>query len=205
MRMGGASAPPLCFLLLLNKKTFYKMGHFDELLVNKLELGGTVKGAKRQVLRQTVEGAARALSTNESGALVLLDKDEACAFTLPAIGSDDIGCNFTFIETVVSDTDRVIDTAFDNDYFVGGVTLNFDGASTDGTGTIAFVSTGGTDVQITFDDNLSNGAGGLGSQVTCTAVLAGNTAASGGAKLVWAVEGSMIAQAEASTGAGIFT
>ena len=36
MRMGGASAPPLCFLLLLNKKTFYKMGHFDELLVTKL-------------------------------------------------------------------------------------------------------------------------------------------------------------------------
>ena len=165
------------------------MGHFDELLVNKLELGGTVKGAKRQVLRQTVEGAARALHTHESGALVLLDKDEACAFTLPKIGSDDIGCSFTFIETVVSDTDRTVNTAFDNDYFVGGVTLNFDAASTDSTGTIAFVSTGGTDVQLTFDDNLTNGAGGLGSQVTCTAVLAGNTESGGGAKLVWAYIG----------------
>tara|TARA_B100001093_G_scaffold503863_1_gene558836 strand:- start:756 stop:1337 length:582 start_codon:yes stop_codon:yes gene_type:complete len=37
MRMGGALAPPLCFLLLLNKKTFYKMGHFDKLHANKIE------------------------------------------------------------------------------------------------------------------------------------------------------------------------
>lgn len=37
MRMGGASAPPLCFLLLLNKKTFYKMGHFDKLHATKIE------------------------------------------------------------------------------------------------------------------------------------------------------------------------
>ena len=182
----------------------------NELILKKLEAGsvecaGTMTGAKREVLRQTVVGAARTLDTSESGALILLDKDEACAFTLPAIGSGDIGCTFTFIETVVSDTDRTVNTAFDNDYFVGGVTLNFDAASTDSTGTIAFVSTGGTDIQLTFDDNLTNGAGGLGSQVTCTAVLAGNTESGGGAKLVWAVEGSMIAQAENATGAAIFT
>ena len=115
----------------------------NELILKKLEAGsvacsGSMTGAKRQVLRQTVEGAARALSTSESGA-------------------------------------------------------------------IAFVSTGGTDVQLTFDDNATNGAGGLGSQVTCTAVLAGNTESGGGAKLVWAVEGSLIAQAENATGAAIFT
>ena len=182
----------------------------NELILKKLEAGsvecaGTMTGAKREVLRQTVVGAARTLDTSESGALILLDKDEACAFTLPAIGSGDIGCTFTFIETVVSDTDRTVNTAFDNDYFVGGVTLNFDAASTDSTGTIAFVSTGGTDIQLTFDDNLTNGAGGLGSQVTCTAVLAGNTAADGGAKLVWAVEGSMVAQAENANGSAIFS
>ena len=48
MRMGGASAPPLCFLLLLNKKTFYKMGHFDELLATKVEAGSTKAGALNQ-------------------------------------------------------------------------------------------------------------------------------------------------------------
>ena len=37
--MGGASALPLCFLLLLNKKTFYKMGHFDKLEVNRAAMG----------------------------------------------------------------------------------------------------------------------------------------------------------------------
>ena len=42
MRMGGASAPPLCFLLFLNEKTFYKMGHFDVLLASKVRAGGLV-------------------------------------------------------------------------------------------------------------------------------------------------------------------
>ena len=43
----------------------------NELILKKLEAGsvacsGSMTGAKRQVLRQTVEGAARALSTSES-------------------------------------------------------------------------------------------------------------------------------------------
>lgn len=186
------------------------MGHFDKLqakkvVANSVTLAGELNGYRRPVLRQTVFTTTTTLTTADSGSVILLDKDEATAITLPAIGANDIGVTYTFIQTVASNNDRTINTAYDNDYFVGGVTLNFDGASTDSTGTYAFITAGSTDVQITFDDDLPNAAGGVGSQVTCTAVLTGNTASGGGAKLVWAVEGSMIAQAENSNGTAIFT
>ena len=100
----------------------------------------------------------------------------------------------------------LLDTKYDNDYLVGGVTNLFDAAKTDGsTGGVAFVSAGGTDTTIILgDDNLANSGGGLGATVVLTAVLAGNTGAGGGAKLVWAVTGNKIAQAENDTGAAFF-
>ena len=54
------------------------------------------------------------------------------------------------------------------------------------------------------DDNLANAGGGLGARVVLTAVLTGNVAASGGAKLVWAVSGNKVAQAITDTGAAFF-
>ena len=126
---------------------------------------------------------------------------------MPAITEADIGVSYTFIETVVSDLLRKITTAYDNDYYVGGVSNLFDAAKTDGsTGGLAFVSAGATDTIITLgDDNLANAGGGLGATVTLTAILAGNTAGGGGAKLVWAVTGTKIAQAETDTGAAFFS
>ena len=60
-------------------------------------------------------------------------------------------------------------------------------------------------MQITFDDNLANGAGGVGSIVKLTAVVTGNTGAGGGAKLVWAVTGQMFTADPNSNGTEIFT
>ena len=175
-------------------------------LTGATTLGSTFQGFRKPVLRQTVFTTATELTVGQSGALVLLDKNEATTITLPQITSSDIGVTYTFIETVASDLLRKIVTKFDNDYLVGGVTNSFDGAKTDGsTGGIAFVKTGSTDTTIVLgDDNLANAGGGLGATVTCTAVLTGNTTNGGGAKLVWAVTGNKIAQAETDTGAAFF-
>ena len=179
-----------------------------ENLKRDLALGGsTLSGARKEVLRQTVFTTSKTLTVAESGAVILLDKNEATTITLPAITASDIGVHYHIIETVASDLLRKIVTAYNNDYFVGGVTNSFDAAKTDGsTGGLAFVSTSGTDTTITLaDDNLANAGGGLGANITLTAVLAGNTEAGGGAKLVWAVTGNKIAQAEDDTGAAFFS
>ena len=176
-----------------------KFGDFDSLVL---------RDVRQEVLRQSDDSdTAITLTVAQSGALVLFDENEAYTITLPAITTADIGVHYTFMETVVSDLLRKIVTAYDNDYYVGGVTNTFDAAKTDGsTGGIAFVSAGGTDTIITLgDDNLANAGGGLGANVTLTAVVTGNTGAGGGAKLVWAVQGNKIAQAEADTGAAFFS
>jgi len=181
--------------------------HFQNVEVSgDTTLGGTFTGYRKTVLRQTVFTTATELTVSQSGALILMDKNEATTITLPPITSADIGVTYTFMQTVVSDLLRKIVTKYDNDYFVGGVTNSWDGTKTDGsTGGIAFVSAGGTDTTIVLGDNdLANAGGGLGATVTCTAILTGNTGAGGGAKLVWAVTGNKVAQAETDSGAAFF-
>ena len=177
-----------------------------EQLRRDIDLGGTtLRGGRQEVLRQTVFTTAKTLTVQESGALILLDKNEATAIVLPAIGPSDIGVTFTFMQTVVSDLLRKITTAYNNDYYVGGVTNLFDAAG-DTDVAVQFVSAGATDTIITLgDNNLANAGGGLGAIVTLTAVLEGNTAAGGGAKLVWAVTGNKVAQAITDTGAAFFS
>jgi hypothetical protein len=171
-----------------------------------LKVVGTASGLKREVIRQSADSdTAITLTTQQSGALILLDEDEAYTITLPAITADDIGTTYEILESVASDNLRSVVTAYDNDYYVGGVTNTFDAAKTDGsTGGIAFLTAGGTDTTIKFDDDLANGGGGVGSRVVLTAVLTGNTGAGGGTKLVWAVSGNKIMQAETDTGAAFF-
>ena len=161
---------------------------------------------EKKVIRQSSDtDTARTLTVEESGAYVLLDENEAYTITLPKITASDIGTTFTFIETVVSNNLRSIVTAYDNDYYVGAVANLFDGAKTDGsTGGKALAVPGGTTTTIKFDDDLNNAGGSLGSWVTVTAILTGNTAAGGGAKLVWAVQGVMAAKTENGTGAAFF-
>jgi hypothetical protein len=174
-----------------------------------LKVVGTASGLKQEVIRQSADSdTAITLTVTQSGALVLLDEDEAYAITLPAITSSDIGTNFTIMETVASNNDRTVNTAYDNDYWVGGVHILPSAAWAAGTAQddgVFGLSAGGTDVQITFDDDLANGAGHVGSWVTVTAVLTGNVEAGGGAKLVWAVSGNMGTADPDGTGAAVFT
>ena len=164
---------------------------------------------RREVLRQSDDSnTAITLTVAQSGSLVLFDEDEAYAITLPAITINDIGVNYTFMETVASNNDRTIDTAYNNDYYIGGVHILPSAAWAAGTAQddgVFGLSAGGTDVQITFDDDLANGAGHVGSWVKVTAVLAGNVGAGGGAKLVWAVCGNMGTADPNGTGAAVFT
>jgi len=118
------------------------------------------------------------------------------------VTSDMLGCTYLIIETVASDNDRTINTAYNNDYWVGGV-ANLPTAAEGGAK--VFVATGSTDTQITFDDNLANGAGAVGAWVRLTAVLTGNTQSGGGAKLVWLVEGVMGTADANGDGTAIFT
>ena len=174
------------------------------------EGGVQFKHFKREVIRQSDDSdTSITLKIGQSGALVLLDEDEAYAITLPAISSADIGATYTFMETIASNTDRTIDTAYDNDYYVGSLVLLpsavwASGTAQDGLAANIVVNAA-NDVQITFDDNLQNGAGGVGSIVELTAVVTGNTAAGGGAKLVWALTGQMFTADPNSDGTAIFT
>ena len=165
--------------------------------------------SRELVLRQSDDtDTAITLTVGQSGALVLLDEDEAYAITLPAITSSDIGTYFTFMESVASTADRNINTAYDNDYYVGGVHVLPSiawGSGTDQDAGVFGLAAGGTDTQITFTDALVNGAGHVGSWVKVTAILTGNIAASGGTKLVWAVSGNMGTADPNGTGAAIFT
>ena len=165
---------------------------------------------RQEVLRQSDDSdTAITLTVAQSGAIMLYDEDEAYAITLPAITTADIGVNYTFMETIASNNDRTIDTAYDNDYYVGSLVLLPSAVWASGTaqdGLAAnIVANAGSDVQITFDDNLANGAGGVGSIVKLTAIVTGNTGASGGAKLVWALTGQMFTSDPNSDGTAIFT
>ena len=164
-----------------------------------------LRDVRQEVLRQSDDSdTAITLTVGQSGALMLLDENEAYTITLPAITAGDIGVHYTFMETVVSDLLRKVVTAYDNDYLVGGVVNAFDAAG-DTDVMIGFVSAGATDTTIVVSDgNLANAGGGLGGTVTVTAVLAGNVESGGGAKLVWAVTGKKVAQAITDTGAAYF-
>jgi len=167
--------------------------------------GFGVEGLLRQVISQTAVVASNAISltVEQSGALVLLDKDEAVTITLPQITAKDVGVTYTFVESLASDNLRSVVTAFDDDCIIGGFSQGFDAGSTDSTGTFAHKSfaIGAAVVRIKIDDNLANAGGGPGTHFTCTAIAEGNVAASGGDKAVWLLTGHFVAQAEAGTGA----
>ena len=165
---------------------------------------------RQEVLRQSDDSnTSITLTVAQSGAIMLFDEDEAYAITLPAVTTGDIGVNYTFMETIASNNDRTIDTAYDNDYYVGSLVVLPSAVWASGTaqdGLAAnIVANAASDVQITFDDNLANGAGGVGSIVKVTAVVTGNTGAGGGAKLVWALTGQMFTADPNSDGTAIFT
>ena len=169
----------------------------------------TFVGQRRKVLRSSdFTSDAYTLTVDDSGCIVLLDESAANTITLPAITAGDIGVTYTIVQTLASSLDNTINTAYNNDYFVGSLMMLPSAVWASGTaqdGLAPSVIAGATDTQLTFDDNLTNGMGGVGSTVTLTAVLTGNTGAGGGSKLVWMVEGSVFAADPNSDGTAIFT
>ncbi len=169
----------------------------------------TFVGQRRKVLRSSdFTSDAYTLAVGDSGCIVLLDEAAANTITLPAITAGDIGVTYTIVQTLASNNDNTINTAYNNDYFVGSLMMLPSAVWASGTaqdGLATSVIAGSTDTQLTFDDNLANGMGGVGSTVTLTAVLTGNTGAGGGSKLVWMVEGCVFAADPNSDGTAIFT
>ena len=180
--------------------------HFQYLEVSKDLVVGGALSQHRQVIRQSTytgwNDAALDLTKAANGAIILFDKNEETAVTLPAVTTADIGMSFTFVETVVSNNARTIVTKYDNDYWVGGVNV---GTTLAEAGAMGWVPAGSTDTTITFDDNLTDGVGALGSTVTVTAILAGNTENGGGSKLCWLVQGTMGTTDPNGDGTAIFT
>ena len=199
-----------------------KDGHFQNLQVESalfditaaeftgsLAVSGELTGYRKEVLLQTVFTTALALTVAQSGAIVLLNKNEATAITLPEVTANDIGVEYTFVQTLTSALDRTINTKYDNDYFTGSLTVLplavwGSGTAQDGLATYALANAA-ADTQITFDDDLQNGMGAVGSSVTCTAILTGNVAAGGGAKVTWLVTGNVFTVDPNSNGTAIFT
>ena len=148
------------------------------------------------------------MTVAESGALILLDKDEATTITLPSIAVGDIGTEYTFLETVASNNVRKVVTAYNNDYYIGALMMLPSAvwaSGTDQDGLAVSTIAGSTDTTITLDGNDASGAGGVGCMINLTAVLTGNTAAGGGSKFVWAVTGRIFTFDPDSPGADIFT
>tara|TARA_R100000353_G_scaffold12337_1_gene12756 strand:- start:917 stop:1585 length:669 start_codon:yes stop_codon:yes gene_type:complete len=131
--MGGASAPPLCFLLLLNKKTFYKMGHIDELVVGDVIasnidcnyvkfLTGDYFGLELNTYSDANADAGLTL-TNNSFNEVAWDGGAGCAVTLPKAGLGNIVV-FRFTGQADGGSNIVFTTASGD--FYAAQTLNTD-------------------------------------------------------------------------------
>lgn len=186
---------------------------FQTLLQNlqrELQLNQSILVGHRAKVRRSSDFTANAytLTTDDSGCVVLLDEAPANTITLPAITAGDIGVSYTFVQTAASNNDNVINTAYNNDYFIGGLVQLPSAVWAAGTaqdGLAANIVPGSTDTQITFDDNLANCMGGVGSMVTLTAILTGNTGAGGGSKFVWMVTGTVYTADPNSDGTAIFT
>ena len=209
-----------------DNSNFIHYGHQLIPLINsdagdkKVTFGGEVaflgaqSGIKKEVIRQT-DGTISwndgdyALTVSQSGATILFDKDEATTVTLPAITAADIGITYTFVETVASNNARKIITKWDEDNFIGSIVLLPSAVWAAGTAQddldIFCTADTSQDNTILFDDNETNGAGAVGSKITLTAVVTGNTADGGGDKSVWLVSGYMGTADPNSSGAAVFS
>ena len=148
MRMGGASAPPLCFFLLLNEKTFYKMGHFDKLAVTNVLVGGQIKELAVQDAGDaavTVSDTTRYLNCNA-------DASSSRIVTMPAATRGSAFRAFWSVEQATSD--RVF-TCAGSDTFEGNIFTSVEG---NGAGDGDVVAIANTTVTITVVDDTNIGS-----------------------------------------------
>jgi len=121
--MGGASAPPLCFLLLLNEKTFYKMGHIDELLVTKI--GGQLDLKNSSLKGITTLTATASILAADSGKTLLVGPAAAglaadSVATLPT-AEEGLYYRFIYAGNAADGHDLQLNTGSDTNFFIGGI------------------------------------------------------------------------------------
>ena len=168
-------------------------------------LNGKLQGNKIPIIRATDFGSLKNLDVSESGSIILLDFSSGgeISIYLPEITSNDIGVNYTFIQTVNGDYDfrNYIRTEYNNDKFVGGLKLLHNGTLSTNNDTNAknFVSFN-NETAIMLSDSKLTAAGGIGCYIKCVAILEGNTSSTSDDKLVWAVTGQVASAGASSSG-----
>lgn len=97
-----------------------------------------------------VTAATRAMTTDESGALVLLNRSGGIDITLPALlSADDIGTTYEFVSVLAASSDTYTITAQAADLLIGRALLQ----DTDTSNTItSFAPDGSDDLIVTFSD-----------------------------------------------------
>ena len=172
-------------------------------------LNGKLQGNKIPILRLSDFGSVqfKNLDVSESGSIILLDLSSISggkiSIYLPEITSNDIGVNYTFIQTVDVDynTNQYIRTKYNNDKFVGGVKLLHNGTVSTNNDTNAknFVSSNNKKIILLSGSKSSSGIG-IGCYIKCVAILEGNTSSTSDDKLVWAVTGQVASAGASSSG-----
>ena len=170
-------------------------------------LNGKLQGNKIPIIRATDFGSLKNLDVSESGSIILLDlfsiSGGKISIYLPEITSNDIGVNYTFIQTVNGDYDfrNYIRTEYNNDKFVGGLKLLHNGTLSTNNDTNAknFVSSNNKKIILLSGSKSSSGIG-IGCYIKCVAILEGNTSSTSDDKLVWAVTGQVASAGASSSG-----
>lgn len=112
--------------------------------------GCRVRGLARQVIDGA--GTATTLTVGQSGALCLLGTAAGQAYTLPAIGADDVGVYFDFFVNITGTGTYSITTDASTTFLVGGI----DGSNTTlASGGETFVADGTADLNWTADSDLT--------------------------------------------------
>ena len=172
-----------------------KDGHFQN-----MGISGNLVGQKINIIKGL--GAARTLSVNESGSIVIVKASDA--FKLPNITGSDVGTHFTFVYPTSSTTAATVITtgAGDNsdDFVPGSVPAICTIAQTSGT-FISATPIADDDNTLTFDDTADATSGmQSGTFIKCTAVIPSAAAAN-----VWFCEGHIITDQAGYTGTAVFS
>jgi len=177
---------------------------FEKIACQSIDVtGGVVRGNAVKVKNIT---ASESLSVLDSGAVchVNVAANADASVTLPEITENNLGICYEFILGTANTGALKILTATNDDttgdIFVGSllnITNVANGTVTNG---VMAVVPGGDDCAINLDENLTNCSAQVGSYVKCTAF-----SYSADAHSTWMVNGYVINDAAASTGAAIFS
>ena len=178
------------------------MGHYDNLRVKNLQVGGQLSGFRKKTESIT---AAKMIHETESGGLFQINvaANAAADITLPAITAGNVGITYGFfLGTANTGALRIVTSTTDDvtgDVFVGSLLNMTSAASGTGASGVMAVVPGADDNAIVLDENLTNAAVQVGSYVECTAFSYSSDAHS-----KWIVNGYIINDTATGTGAALF-